>query len=162
VVEVERVLRESGCAYGSKRVHAELARQGVGVGCERTTREIMAERGWSSVHPTPWRRTTQPDGTPPSPDLTGQEFTSCSPGRQLVGDITQIDAWEGPVYLATVIDLSNREVIGYAIADHHRASLVCDAVNTARFRKVLGWKTPAEAFNQHLRSNQQIGVATTH
>ena len=66
------------------------------------------------------------------------------------------------VHLATVIDLFNREVIGYAIADHHRASLVCDAVNTARFRKVLGWKTPAEAFNQHLRSNQQIGVATTH
>ena len=107
------------------------------MGCERTAPKIMAERGWSSVHPAPWRCTTQPDGTPPSPDLIGQDFTACSPGRKLVGDITQIDTWEGPVYLATVIDLFNREVVGYAMADHHRASLVCDAVNTARRKRLI-------------------------
>ena len=51
---------------------------------------------------------------------------------RLVGDITQIDTWAGPGYLATVIDLYNREVIGWAVADHHRTELICDAIRMAR------------------------------
>lgn len=51
---------------------------------------------------------------------------------RFVGDITQIDTWAGPGYLATVIDLFNREVVGWAVADHHRAELICDAIRMAR------------------------------
>ena len=49
----------------------------------------------------------------------------------LVGDITYVWTWEGWAYLATVIDLATRRVVGWAIADHMEASLVCDALNMA-------------------------------
>lgn len=81
--------------------------------CDRLVREIVAEQGLTSCHPAPWRHLTQSDGTPPAPDLIGRDFTAARPGIRLVGDITQIDTWEGPVFLATVIDLFSREVVGY-------------------------------------------------
>lgn len=96
---------------GYRKVHAQLAIDGVNV-CDRAVREIMAEHGLKSCHPALWRHLTQSDGTPPAPDLTGRDFTADRPGIKLVGDITQIDTWEGPVFLATVIDLFNREVVG--------------------------------------------------
>jgi len=63
--------------------------------------------------------------------LIRRDFTAWRPGIRFVGDITQIDTWEGPVYLATVIDLFNREVAGWSMADHHRADLVCQAIEMA-------------------------------
>ena len=129
---IERVWRESGCTYGSRRVHAQLVREGKALCCERTVRQIMVDRGWSSVHPVPWRCTTQSDGTPPAADLLNRDFTAERPGVVLVGDITQIDTWEGTLFLATVIDLFSKEVVGHAIADNHKATLVCDAMLMAR------------------------------
>ncbi|MFI1645945.1 DDE-type integrase/transposase/recombinase [Streptomyces avidinii] len=58
---------------------------------------------------------------------TGRNFTADAPGRKLVGDITYIPADEGWLYLATWLDLATREIVGYSMADHHRASLVVDA-----------------------------------
>ena len=129
---IERVWRESMCTYGSRRVHAQLVREGKARCCERTVRQIMVDRGWSSVHPVRWRCTTQSDGTPPAPDLLKRDFTAERPGVALVGDITQIDTWQGPLFLATVIDLFSKEVVGHAIADNHKATLVCEAMSTAR------------------------------
>ncbi|MFZ1447261.1 MAG: DDE-type integrase/transposase/recombinase, partial [Candidatus Microthrix parvicella] len=83
----------------------------------------------------PWRYCTKADGTPPAGDLIRREFNATEPGVRFVGDITQIDTWAGPGYLATVIDLFNREVVGWAIADHHRADLICDAIRMAKRNK---------------------------
>lgn len=130
--DIEAVWRASGCTYGSKRVHAGLVREGKARCCERTVRVVMAANGWSSLHPVPWRCTTQSDGTPPAPDLLNRDFSAARPGIRLVGDITQIDTWEGPIFLATVIDLCTKEVIGHAIDDNHQAGLVCDALVMAR------------------------------
>ncbi len=130
--DIEAVWRESGCTYGSRRVHAELVRQDRSRCCERTVRQIMVANGWSSVHPAPWRCTTQSDGTPPSPDLLNRVFAADRPGEILVGDITQIDTWEGPLFLATAIDLCTKEVVGWAIDDNHKAELVCSALRRAR------------------------------
>ena len=58
--------------------------------------------------------------------------------RVYVGDITYIRTWQGWAYLATVIDLASRRVVGWAVADHMRAELVCDAL-----RMALGWRRPA-------------------
>lgn len=52
-------------------------------------------------------------GRPRLPISSAVTFTAARPGIRLVGDITQIDTWEGPVFLATVIDLFSREVVGY-------------------------------------------------
>ncbi|MEU6325331.1 IS3 family transposase, partial [Streptomyces sp. NPDC047009] len=71
------------------------------------------------------------------PDLVGRDFTAAEPGTKLVGDITYLATIEGWWYLATVIDLATREVIGYAMADHHRAELVTDALEMAAGRGQL-------------------------
>jgi len=129
--EIKRVFDESNGIFGYRKVHVRLVEEGIEV-CDRVVRELMAELGLVSCHPAKWRHLTQPDGTPPAPDLVRREFTATRPGVRFVGDITQIDTWEGPVFLATVIDLFNREVVGWAMAEHHRASLACDAIVMAR------------------------------
>ncbi len=130
-VEIRRVFDASNGTAGYRKVHAQLAIDGITV-CDRLVREIMAEQGLKSCHPAPWRHLTQSDGTPPAPDLIERDFAAKKPGVRLVGDITQIDTWEGPLFLATVIDLFNREVVGYKMDDNHRAGLVCAAMFMAR------------------------------
>lgn len=126
----------------------------------------MAEAGLESCHPRPWRNLTQPDGTPPAVDLVRREFTASRPGVRLVGDITQIDTWEGPVFLATVIDLYNREIVGWAMAEHHRAELVCAAIVMARqnrrirrravFHSDRGSEYTSREFRGCLRANGRL------
>ena len=82
-----------------------------------------------------WTKTTIPDPTAPlTPlDRLGRAFApgSCALDSVYVGDITYIRTHEGWVYLATAIDLASRRVVGFAMADHMHASLVCDALATA-------------------------------
>ncbi|MFG2394550.1 IS3 family transposase [Streptomyces lavendulae] len=66
-----------------------------------------------------------------SPDLIGRDFTAARPGMKIVWDITYIPTAEGWLYLASWLDLATREVIGYSMADHHRAELVVDALDMA-------------------------------
>ncbi len=120
--------------YGYRRIHAELVGDGWVIS-DRTVRVIMAEHELVSCHPRPWRYRIKADGTPPASDLIRRDFNATEPGVRFVGDITQIDTWEGPGYLATVIDLFNREVVGWAVADHHRTDLICDAIRMARRNK---------------------------
>jgi transposase InsO family protein len=117
--------------YGYRRIHAELVRAGEQVGPE-LVRRLMRELDLVPCQPRPYRTTTVRDTDERQvPDLVRRDFTAEGPGRKLCGDITYIHTWEGWVYLATVIDCFNKEVIGYAIADHMRADLVVDAVQMA-------------------------------
>ncbi len=70
----------------------------------------------------------RPGGTP---DLVRRDFTATEPGAKLVGDITYIPTWEGWLYLATVLDCFSKKVVGYAMAEHMRTSLVTDALDMA-------------------------------
>ncbi|MET9325029.1 IS3 family transposase [Streptomyces sp. NPDC003038] len=67
-------------------------------------------------------------------DLIGHDFHAEIPGAKLVGDITYLPTAEGWLYLACWLDPATREVVGYAMADHHRASLVVDALKIAHGR----------------------------
>ncbi|MGW5202831.1 IS3 family transposase [Streptomyces spiralis] len=67
----------------------------------------------------------------PSPDLIGRDFTATRPGTKIVGDIPYVPTAEGWLYLASWLDLATREVVGYSMADHHRAELVVDALGMA-------------------------------
>ncbi|MFE4802049.1 DDE-type integrase/transposase/recombinase [Streptomyces sp. NPDC056708] len=74
--------------------------------------------------------TKQDPGAAPAPDLIGRDFHADRPGTRIVGDITYIPTAEGWLYLAGWLDLATREIVGYSMADHHRADLVVDALDT--------------------------------
>lgn len=116
---------------GSRAVHAWLARSGVRTSVKRVWR-LMADAVLVCCHPRPRKQTTIPDPDAPKvADLIGRDFTADAPDQRWVGDITYIRVGAGWVYLATVIDLFSRKVVGYSIADHMRESLVRDALANA-------------------------------
>ena len=91
----------------------------------------MRVAGLRGRHPKAWKRTTIPAQAPvPAPDLIGRGFTADEPNRKWCGDITYVRTWDGWAYLATVIDLYSRAIVGYAVADHMRTSLVTEALDT--------------------------------
>ncbi|MGW3276271.1 IS3 family transposase, partial [Streptomyces kronopolitis] len=123
--------------YGVPRIHAELRRLGRAVNRKRVAR-VMRERGIQGAHRRRRRSLTRPDRKArPAPDLIGRDFHAERPGTKLVGDITFLPTAEGWLYLACWLDLATREVVGYAMADHHRASLVVDALKMAHGRGCL-------------------------
>jgi transposase InsO family protein len=129
--EIRQIHVGSRGAYGAPRVTAALRREGRPVNRKKVER-IMRERGIRGITRRRRRGLTKADTRAvPSPDLVGRDFTAAEPGMKLVSDITYLPALAGWWYLATVIDLATREVIGYAMADHHRASLVVDALRMA-------------------------------
>jgi putative transposase len=130
-IKIKALFEASDGTYGYRRLHAELLRGGEHLGDE-LVRRLMRELGLVACQPRPYKTTTIPDSRPaPIPDLVRRDFTADAPGTKLVGDITYINTWQGWLYLATVIDCFNREVVGYAMADHMRTSLVTDAIEMA-------------------------------
>jgi putative transposase len=123
---------ESKGTYGSPRVYQVLRRQDVACGMRRVAR-LMRAAGLEGRRKKRWRTTTIPDpAAERARDLIQRDFAP-RPGtdRRYAGDITYIMTWEGWAYLATVIDLSSRRVVGWALADHMRTSLVEDALSMA-------------------------------
>ncbi|MFA7431729.1 MAG: IS3 family transposase [Rhodospirillaceae bacterium] len=116
---------------GVRRIHAELIAAGHRIARKRVHR-LMRALGLQGRHPKAWKRTTVPGEDPaPAPDLIGRDFTAQRPNQKWCGDITYIKTWDGWAYLATVIDLNSRRVVGWAIADHMRTELVTDALKMA-------------------------------
>ena len=113
------IFEDSDGTYGYRRVHAELARQGVEAGPE-LVRALMREEGLVACQPRPWRHCLT-DGADAGAiaDLVARDFTADTPGVKLVGDITYIPTWEGWLYLATVIDCQTKAVVGYAMDDNY-------------------------------------------
>jgi transposase InsO family protein len=98
----------------------------------------MRERGLAGITRRRRRSLTKQDTkAAPALDLIRRDFTAVAPGMRLVGDITYLPTAEGWLYLATTIDLFNREVVGHAMATHMRAELVCDAVELAHRRGLV-------------------------
>ena len=147
-------------------VHQQLLRNGVEVGSE-LVRRLMIDLGLVSCHPSPWRITTIPGEGSESLDLLKRDFTAPAPGHRFVGDITYIHTWEGWLYLSTVIDLCTKEVVGWAMADHMRTSLICDAVSMAHNHRTIvdgaifhsdrGRQYTSEEFANHLTSLNMRG-----
>jgi putative transposase len=127
---IRTVFDDSRQTSGCRRVAAQLNREGheCSVGL---IADLMRELGLRAVQPRAYKRTTVAGEAPvESPDLIGRDFDPASgaPGQRLVGDITYLRTGEGWLYLATVIDLATRMVIGWQLATHMRTSLVIDAL----------------------------------
>jgi len=118
-------------AYGSPRIHAELRDQGETAGRGRIAR-LMAASGIVGRRGRRRIRTTIPAGKPaPFADLVKRRFVADRLDELWCGDLTYVHTGEGFLYLASVIDVYSRRVIGWAIAPHMRAELVCDALRMA-------------------------------
>lgn len=116
---------------GVRRVRADLAAAGHRVSHKRVHR-LMRAAGLAGRHPRAWKKTTVHGEQPVSaPDRIGRDFTATTPDTKWCGDITYIRTWQGWAYLATVIDLHSRAVVGWAVADHMRTTLVTDALAMA-------------------------------
>jgi putative transposase len=136
-IKITTLFDLSGGTYGYRRIHAELVRAGERVGDE-LVRKLMPELHLVPVQPKPYKRTTI-SGKADSAvaDLVARDFTAQRPGAKLVGDITFIPTWEGRLFLATVIDCFDKEVIGWSMAEHMRTELVADALAMAARNHVL-------------------------
>jgi putative transposase len=124
---------ESNGTYGAPRVHAELSAQGRRHSRKRIAR-LMRGAGRRGRSPKRWRTTTVPDPVAALPaDLIERDFAIATTAINVrwCGDITYIHTWEGWLYLATVIDLASRRVVGWATADHLRTDLVDQALSNA-------------------------------
>ncbi|MFI0421732.1 IS3 family transposase [Spongiactinospora sp. 9N601] len=130
--KIETLFEDSHQTYGYRRIHAALLRSGEQADDE-LVRNLMRELGLRPSQSRPWRPvTTSPDGSFQGiPDLVRRDFTAERPGIKLVGGITYIPTWEGFVYLATVIDCHSKMVVGWAMADHYKTALICDAIDVA-------------------------------
>jgi len=129
--------RASKGRNGAPRIHADLAGEGRRHGRKRVAR-LMREHGIVGKHRRRTRRTTIPDPTAAArADLIGRDFT-VDPNQvntRWCGDITYIRTWQGWLYLATVIDIASRRVVGWATADHLRTDLVEQALRQAATRR---------------------------
>ena len=129
---IEKIHTTSKGTYGYLRVHKALRDDGVDVG-RRRVRRLMRQAGLEGRCKKRWRKTTVPDpAAERAKDLIGRHFGPCEElDRRYVGDITYVMTWEGWAYLATVIDLASRRVVGWAMADHMRTELVEEALTKA-------------------------------
>jgi hypothetical protein len=131
--KIKAIHADSDGTYGSPRVHQELRRRGIHAGKRRVAR-LMRLAGLEGRCKRRWRRTTiqDPAASAEDLDLIQRVF---GPGVTLdtryCGDITYVPTWEGWAYLATVIDLASRRVVGWALADHMRTELVSEALVSA-------------------------------
>ena len=143
--------------YGAPRIQRSLQEEGVHTSRKRVAR-LMSVAGLWGRQRRRFKKTTIADGLEPrAVDLLGRAF---APGQlpldtAWVGDITYIRTWEGWAYLATVIDLASRRVVGFAVANHMRTELITRAMEMA-----LHFRRPAAGLIFHSDRGSQYTSST--
>lgn len=132
---IQAIHAESRGTYGRPRIHAALADEGWHVGGKRVAR-LMAAQGLRGVTRRQGPVTTVPTNERrPQPDLVERDFTASGPDQLYVADITYIPTWAGFLYLAMVLDVFSRRVVGWRMATHLRTALVADALDMALWQR---------------------------
>jgi transposase InsO family protein len=151
LVRIREEYQLSRKTYGSPRIHAALRKKGVRCSRKRVARlmrldQIAARRARRHIP-----HTTQRDPQVlPAPNLLNQDFSSPAPDRKWVSDITYIDTAEGWLYLAAVLDLFSRRIVGWAMDEHMETSLVQNAWNMA-----VSQRTPSAELLHHSDQGSQ-------
>jgi putative transposase len=168
---IRAIHQESHGTYGSPRVHAELREEGVRCGGKRVAR-LMRQAQLVGCQRRRWApRTTSADPhATAAPDRLARDFTAAAPNQRWVSDTTYVATAEGWLYLAVVLDLFSRKVVGWAMANHLRAELVLAALDLALhtrqppqaaplvFHSDHGTQYTATAFRQRL---QTVGIVAS-
>jgi transposase InsO family protein len=151
-VQVEDIFKRHRRRYGYRRIWKELADHGVTCAPVRV-RRVMRERGLKALQPKTYvPRTSDGRADKPSPNLLLDQPLPEKPNKVWAGDITFITTAGGWMYLAVVIDLCSRKVVGWALADHMRTELV-----SAALQQALGSRDPAPGLIFHSDRGSQYG-----
>ena len=152
---IHAVHRRSGGAYGAPRIHAELADDyQTRVGQKRVAR-LMRAAGLAGLQPRRFITTTVRDVTADRAlDQVDRQFAADGPDRLWVADITYVPTWAGFLYLASVLDVWSRRIVGWAMEPHLKTTLVLSALNMA-----LAQRRPAAVIHHSDRGCQYTSYA---
>lgn len=153
-VQLKAAFAASGKAYGSRRLRTAMQSRGVAIGRYRV-RSLMRQHGLRPL----WKRkfvhtTDSKHGLPVSPNVLDRQFNPSGPNQAWVADITYIRTRSGWLYLAVVLDLYARKVVGWAMAPEMPASLVCSALQLA-----IAQRQPAPGLIVHSDRGSQYASA---
>ncbi len=142
--EVVAIHARSRGTYGSPRIHAELAARGEHVARKRVAR-LMSEQGLSARRKRTYRTTTDSNHTQPTaPNVLARSFSTTAPNEVWVTDVTAVWTAEGWLYLAALLDLFSRRVVGWAMSETNDAGLALSALRAA-----LRSRRPPEGLLHH-------------
>lgn len=143
--KIKLAFSQSKKRYGSKRVYKDLKADGEDVSERRVARIMRQNKISPRLHKRRKPRTTDSNHSlRPSPNLLEQQFECTVPNRVWLADITYVDTDEGWLYVAAVKDMATREIVGWAMDDHLRSELCCDALKMA-----LGRRGPVPGLIHH-------------
>lgn len=140
--------------YGSPRMHAELTEHGLAIGRHRVAR-LMRENGLKARQKTRFKRTTDSDhGGPVASNVLDQDFTATAPDQKWGVDISYVWTAEGWLYLAIVLDLFSRRIVGWQLSDRLKRGLAMDAL-----RRAIALRRPPPGLIHHSdRGSQYCSV----
>jgi putative transposase len=138
--QIKEIHQSSRQTYGSPRIHAALIAKGFRIGRQRVVR-LMAKLGIYAHSKRKFKVTTDSKHhLPIAENVLDRNFTTTEPDQVWVADITYIWTSQGWLYLAVVIDLFSRRVIGWSMAEHMRTELITTALDAA-----LGQRIPSQS-----------------
>ena len=133
---IREIHKDTKQIYGAPRIHAELADDhDVHVGQKRVARLMRAAGIVGVARGRKWRTTVADPAAAPAPDLVNRDFTAKAPNELWIADFTYVPTGQGVLYLAVVIDVFSRMVVGWSMRDDMKADLVVDALSMAIERR---------------------------
>jgi putative transposase len=133
--KIETIHRNSRATYGAPRVHAELRALGIRCGRKRVARLMRRAKLRGCLRGRRIKTTYRAALQQAAPDLVERNFVAGEPDRLWVADITYVRSGEGFVYLAFILDVCSRRVVGWSMATHLRTGIVVDALQMAIARR---------------------------
>ena len=141
--------------YGSPNIHAELRDDGTRIGRKRVARLMRQARIRGVSRRRSWIVTTQRDARQrPAPDLVNRQFIAAGPNQLWVADMTYVPTWAGFIFLAIVLDVWSRRIVGWAIGEQMTSELVLAALNMA-----IAQRRPANVIHHSDQGSQYTSVA---
>lgn len=155
-VQVKAIHEASQRSYGRPRiVHALRDQHNQRVSPERV-RQSLIRQGLAPVYKRRYRITTHSDhALPIAANVLGRQFEGWTPNRAWVGDITYVATQEGWLYLAAILDLGSRRIVGWSLSDRMSSDLVCNALKTAYWQR-----KPAPGLIMHTDRGSQYASLT--
>lgn len=152
--EIEQIHMAIRASYGRPRMYAELRDKGRLVNHKRVGRLMRVGGIKGATRRKKWRTTTGDQNARPAPDLVERKFVATAPDQLWVADITYVPTGAGFLFLAVVLDVWSRRVVGWAMASHLKTTLVLQALEMA-----LGQRRPTSVIHHSDQGTQYTSIA---